>query len=157
MRYTVKWKFGILILDLLLEKRLRQMLEQRLENRNIKPTAMRLLVLKQLVESGAALSLKDLEAKFERADKATLYRTLKTFETSKLIHSIEDGSGSVKYALCADECECEPQDQHIHFHCVDCGETYCLSQSKIPQIQIPSGFRAASASMVYKGTCANCS
>ena len=121
MRYTVKWKFGILILDLLLEKRLRQMLEQRLENRNIKPTAMRLLVLKQLVESGAALSLKDLEAKFERADKATLYRTLKTFEASKLIHSIEDGSGSVKYALCADECECEPQDQHIHFHCVDCG------------------------------------
>ena len=133
------------------------MLEQKLEKRNIKPTAMRLLVLRKLVESGAAISLKDLDAKFEQADKATLYRTLKTFEDKKLIHSIEDGTGSVKYALCEEGCECEPQDQHIHFHCVKCEETYCQTQSKIPQTQIPSGFKAASASMVYKGTCAICS
>ena len=74
------------------------MLEEKLENKDIKPTAMRVLVLRQLVESGAAISLKNLEAKFERADKATLFRTLKTFEDKKLIHSIEDGTGSVKYA-----------------------------------------------------------
>jgi len=117
---------------------------------------MRMLVLRQMVENTAAISLKDLEAKFEHADKATLYRTLKTFEDKKLIHSIDDGTGSVKYALCEEGCECEPQDQHIHFHCIKCGETYCLTQSKIPQTHIPSGFKAASASMVYKGTCANC-
>ncbi|MEP2275336.1 MAG: transcriptional repressor [Reichenbachiella sp.] len=132
------------------------MLEEKLENRNIKPTTMRLLVLRQLVECGSAISLKDLESKFEKADKATLYRTLKTFEENKLIHGIEDGTGSVKYALCEEGCECAPQDQHIHFHCVQCGETYCLTQSKIPQTQIPIGFNASSSSMVYKGTCANC-
>jgi Fur family transcriptional regulator, ferric uptake regulator len=132
------------------------MLEQQLENRDIKPTTMRLLVLKQLVECGAAMSLKDLEAKFEKADTATLYRTLKTFEEKRLIHSIEDGTGSLKYALCEEDCECEPQDQHIHFHCVKCGETFCFTQSKIPQTHIPSGFKASSASMVYKGSCANC-
>ncbi|MEQ8882629.1 MAG: Fur family transcriptional regulator [Fulvivirga sp.] len=133
------------------------MFEEKLEERNIKPTAMRLLVLRQLVENTAAISLKDLEAKFEQADKATLYRTLKTFEDKKLIHSIEDDTGSVKYALCEEGCECAPEDQHVHFHCVQCGETYCLTQSKIPQTQIPTGFKASSASMVYKGTCANCS
>ncbi|MEQ9424069.1 MAG: transcriptional repressor [Cyclobacteriaceae bacterium] len=132
------------------------MLEEKLEHRNIKPTAMRLLVLRQLVETHLAISLKDLEAKFENADKATLFRTLKTFEEKKLIHSIDDGTGSVKYALCEEGCECEPQDQHIHFHCVKCGETYCLTQSKIPPTQIPSGFKASSASIVYKGTCPNC-
>ncbi|MEM6813336.1 MAG: transcriptional repressor [Bacteroidota bacterium] len=132
-------------------------LENKLEKRKIKPTTMRLLVLRKLVESGSAISLMELDAKFEQADKATLYRTLKTFESKKLIHSIEDGTGSVKYALCEEGCECEPQDQHIHFHCVKCDETYCLTQSKIPQTSIPSGFKAASASMVYKGTCANCS
>lgn len=132
------------------------MLEEKLENRDIKPTTMRLLVLKKLVESGSAISLKDLEARFERADKATLYRTLKTFEEKKLIHGIEDGTGSVKYALCEEGCECEPQDQHVHFHCIKCGETYCLMHSKIPQTQVPYGFKASSASMVYKGTCANC-
>lgn len=132
------------------------MLEQKLEHRNIKPTAMRLLVLKHLVECGSAISLKDLDSKFERADKATLYRTLKTFEEKKLIHSIEDGTGSVKYALCEEGCECAPQDQHIHFHCMQCGETYCLTQSKIPRTQIPIGFKASSASILYKGSCANC-
>lgn len=132
------------------------MLEQKLENKNIKPTTMRLLVLRQLVELGSATSLKDLEAKFERADRATLYRTLKTFEDKKLIHSIEDGTGSLKYALCEEGCECAPQDQHVHFHCIQCGETYCFTQSKIPETNIPTGFKASSASMVYKGTCANC-
>lgn len=133
------------------------MLEEKLENRDIKPTTMRLLVLRQLVESGTALSLSDLESRFEKADKATLYRTLKTFEEKKLIHSIDDGTGSAKYALCEEGCECEPADQHIHFHCVQCGETYCFTQSKVPKISIPGGFKASSASMVYKGVCANCS
>ena len=123
------------------------MLERKLENKNIKPTAMRLLVLRQLVESGSAICLGDLEIRFDRADKATLYRTLKTFEDKKLIHRIDDGTSSVKYALCEDGCQCRPQDQHIH----------CLTKSKIPQTNIPVGFNAASASMIYKGSCANCS
>ena len=118
---------------------------------------MRLLVLKELVESPTTLSLKTLEAKFERADKATLYRTLKTFEEKKLIHSVDDGTGSLKYSLCAESCECEPEDQHVHFYCEKCEETFCLTQSQIPKIQIPSGFEASSARMVFKGVCAGCS
>ena len=133
------------------------MLVQKLETRDIKPTAMRLLVLKKLVESGAAISLSDLEAKLEHADKTTLYRTLKTFESKNLIHSIDDGTGSVKYALCEEGCECEPQDQHLHFHCISCSETFCLTKSKIPETNIPAGFKASSASIVYKGVCPNCS
>ena len=133
------------------------MLERKLENKNIKPTAMRLLVLKELVESCSAISLADLESKFERADKATLYRTIKTFENKKLIHGIDDGTGASKYALCEEGCECAPKDQHVHFHCMQCGETYCLTQSEIPQTNVPVGFKASSASMVYKGSCANCS
>lgn len=133
------------------------MLEDKLEDKNIRPTAVRLLVLKELIEANNAVSLGNLEDRFDKADRATLYRTLKTFEDKKLIHSIEDGTGSVKYALCEEGCECEPQDQHIHFHCVSCGETYCLTKSKIPQTNIPAGFKASSASIVYKGVCPNCS
>lgn len=131
-------------------------MEEKLKARNIRPTSMRLLVLRKLLESGSAISLLDLETTFDRADKTTLYRTLKSFEEKKLIHSINDGTGALKYALCVEGCECEPQDQHIHFHCVKCGETFCLNQTTIPQTNLPSGFKAVSASMVYKGTCANC-
>lgn len=49
-------------------------LEIKLEEKSIKPTTMRLLVLRKLVESTVAVSLNDLESKFDRADKATLYR-----------------------------------------------------------------------------------
>ncbi len=133
------------------------MLESRLTDRNIKPTTMRLLVLKALVEVESAISLKDLEAKFDRADKATLFRTLKTFEENKLIHSIDDGTGSTKYALCEEVCECAPSDQHVHFHCEKCGETYCLSQTAIPETRIPTGFRPNHVNMVFHGKCANCS
>ncbi len=131
-------------------------LENKLTTKNIQPTAMRLLVLKQLVESKSAISLSELENSFESADKVTLYRTLKTFEKKKLIHSIDDGSRAVKYALCEENCECEPQDQHVHFHCEKCEETYCLTNTKIPSLNIPVAFQANSVNMVYKGICVNC-
>ncbi|MBR9832381.1 transcriptional repressor [bacterium] len=131
-------------------------LENKLTAKNIQPTAMRLLVLKQLVESKSAISLSELENSFESADKVTLYRTLKTFEKKKLIHSIDDGSKAVKYALCEENCECAPQDQHVHFHCEKCEETYCLTNTKIPSLNIPVAFQANSVNMVYKGVCSNC-
>ncbi|MDD2565054.1 MAG: transcriptional regulator, partial [Salinivirgaceae bacterium] len=69
--------------------------DNKLLNKNVKPTAMRELVLNALLEQNVAISLSDLEKKFNRVDKVTLYRTLKTFEENKLIHSIDDGTGSV--------------------------------------------------------------
>ena len=77
-------------------------IDSKLNAKNIKPTAMRQLVLQVLTKQSTAISLPELENKFEKADKATLYRTLKTFEKNKLIHSIDDGTGSIKYALCKD-------------------------------------------------------
>lgn len=62
--------------------------EEPLIRRKIKPTAMRQLVLKELTDEKTALSLSELEQKFDRVDRVTLYRTLKTFEKNKLIHAI---------------------------------------------------------------------
>ena len=73
---------------------------------------MRLLVLKELVEAKSAVSLKELEGKFDRADTATLFRTLKTFESNNLIHKIDDGTGTAKYGLCEEHCECDVSQQH---------------------------------------------
>jgi Fur family ferric uptake transcriptional regulator len=127
-----------------------------LNNRNIKPTAMRELVLKVLTEQTTAISLAELEHKFQKADKVTLYRTLKTFEENKLIHSIDDGTGSVKYALCTESCQCSPQDLHVHFYCAKCQRTYCLNEIPVPSIKLPVHFSLESITMVVKGICSNC-
>ncbi|MBK8516771.1 MAG: transcriptional repressor [Saprospiraceae bacterium] len=131
-------------------------LVKKFSNRDLKPTAMRILVLRFLMEQTKAISLSDLELAFERADKSTLFRTLKTFEQSKLVHSIEDGTGHLKYALCLEECNCSAVDLHYHFHCIKCKETYCLTNLNIPTIDLPKNFEMQQANMVVKGLCANC-
>lgn len=130
--------------------------DNKLKIRNIKPTAMRELVLKVLTEQDRAISLADIEHKFDNADKTTLYRTIKTFEENKLIHSIDDGTGSVKYALCKETCQCHPEDLHVHFLCTKCHQTYCLNDISIPSISLPVNFKLETINLVVKGICSNC-
>lgn len=130
--------------------------DYKLINKNLKPTAMRELVLDALIEQRVAVSLSDLEKMFDKVDKTTLYRTLKTFEENKLIHSIDDGTGSVKYALCKESCQCHPEDLHVHFFCQNCQHTFCLSDIPIPSINLPVNFSIENINMVVKGVCSNC-
>ncbi|NOY95461.1 MAG: transcriptional repressor [Chlorobi bacterium] len=131
-------------------------IDNKLQEKNIKPTAMRQLVLKILSEQHTAIGLPELERKFENADKTTLYRTLKTFQENKLIHSIDDGTGMVKYALCQETCDCRPEDLHVHFLCSECNQTFCLNEVPIPVINLPNNFSLKSVNMVVKGVCSNC-
>ncbi|MDD3035153.1 MAG: transcriptional repressor [Bacteroidales bacterium] len=130
--------------------------DDKLISRNIKPTAMRELVLGILSEQKMAISLSDLEHNFHKSDKVTLYRTLKTFEERKLIHSIDDGTGAIKYALCKESCQCHPEDLHIHFFCTKCQHTFCLNDNPIPTINLPVNFSLGTINMVVKGVCADC-
>ena len=70
----------------------------KLAKRDIKPTAIRLLILKSMMEAGRAVSQLDLETLLDTVDKSTISRTITLFLSHHLIHSIDDGSGSWKYA-----------------------------------------------------------
>ena len=133
-------------------------IETILENNGVNITAMRMLVLEYLLQRKSALSLTDLENYFEKSDRTTLYRTIKTFKENGLVHQIDDGSGVTKYALCEENCECEiDTDLHLHFHCTKCEETSCLTDHKIPQINLPEGFTAENINLVVRGICDKCS
>lgn len=134
-----------------------QELERILELKKIKPTAMRLLVLEFLLNQSATVSLQHLEQHFHYSDRITLYRTLKTFEEKFLIHSINDGSGSVKYALCQDDCIGSAHtDLHLHFYCIECNETFCLPRTKVPQVKVPDEFDLQEVNLIARGTCSSC-
>ncbi len=117
---------------------------------------MRQLVYEVLDHQKKALSLYEIEQQFDDVDRSTIFRTLKTFQDNHLIHSIDDGTGAVKYALCDDDCTCEPEDLHIHFLCTKCGQTHCMKDMPVPQTDLPEGFSFESANFVLKGTCPNC-
>ena len=132
-------------------------LEQILGNNNVKPTAMRLLVLQFLLNKKVAVSLTNVEEYFDNSDRTTIYRTLKTFVENGIAHQIDDGTGITKYALCEENCNCEMDtDLHLHFRCTKCNETVCLTEHKIPHINLPDGFKTENVNLVVKGVCDKC-
>ena len=133
-------------------------IESVLRKHHIRPTAVRLLIYKYLAESEVAMALNDIESAFDRSERTTLYRTIKTFEKQGLVHQIDDGTGVAKYAI--DEKSSEPgisQDLHLHFHCDNCNDTICLTDHKIPHISLPKGFVPKDINLVIKGICDKCS
>ena len=109
------------------------------------------------MEAGRAVSQLDLETLLDTVDKSTISRTITLFLSHHLIHSIDDGSGSWKYAVCDDSCNCVLKDLHSHFYCEKCHRTFCLEKIHIPVIDLPKGFTLHSVNYVVKGVCAGCS
>ena len=59
----------------------------KLDRRGIKPTAIRLLVIKAMMQAERAVSLLDLETLLDTVDKSTISRTIALFLSHHLIHS----------------------------------------------------------------------
>lgn len=129
---------------------------ERMERRGVKPTAMRLLIFRTLFESGRALSLGELEQKLDTVDKSTIFRTLTLFLSRHLVHGLEDGSGSLKYEVCAGGSSCSLEDMHVHFYCVQCQRTFCFKQQQVPLVDLPEGYAVQSINYMMKGVCPTC-
>lgn len=129
----------------------------RIESRGIRPTALRILILKAMLEQDEAFSLADIEIALDTVDKSTLSRTINLFHDKLLIHSIDDGSGSMKYSVCSPDCGCTPRDLHVHFHCNNCDKTLCLENTPIPKVSLPKGYLLEGINFVINGLCDHCS
>ncbi len=127
------------------------------KDKKLKVTAVRELVLDVFQQNSHALSLSDIENILSWSDRVTIFRTLKTFEQKGIIHEINDGSASIKYALCADSCEeTRHIDVHPHFHCQKCGKTICLEKQEINIDHIPDDLTINNYSLILNGLCAEC-
>lgn len=132
--------------------------QELLERHQLRKTAIRSNVLEIFLARQEALSHNDIEIQLQPVDRITLYRTLKTFEDKGIIHIAIDGSDKLKYALCQDGCdEHEHHDVHAHFHCADCGKTFCLDEVEAPPVQAPTGFQVSTTHLVVTGKCKMCS
>ena len=129
----------------------------KLERRGIRPTAIRLLILRNMFRGGVTVSLPQLETLLPTVDKSTISRTLSIFLLHHLIHAVDDGSGSLKYNVCDDDCDCTVEDEHTHFYCERCKRTFCLKQIHVPVVPLPPGFTLNSVNYVLKGLCPECS
>jgi Fur family ferric uptake transcriptional regulator len=128
-----------------------------LEQKSVRVTAMRQLILEYFLKEQKTASLRDLEAIFNRADRITIYRTLKTFEEKGILHSIENGANEVRYALCNEHCTKDYHiDTHPHFHCEKCKNITCLEAVELPQVALPMDYQAKEITVMIKGICPGC-
>ena len=134
----------------------RESIEKRLEECGIRPTPVRQLVAHTLAEADAPLSLLDIETRLDSAPKSTIFRALNLFVQHHIVHSIEDGSGSLKYEYCHCADSHAHEAMHTHFYCESCQRTFCLKDTHIPHVELPEGFTMRSVNYIIKGVCAEC-
>jgi Fur family ferric uptake transcriptional regulator len=131
--------------------------ERILDQKGLRITPMRLLVLERLLVQETPSGLNALQTALPRADRTTIYRTLKTFSENGIVHPIENGNTEVKYALCRAFCTAsEHLDKHPHFHCQTCQRIICLEALDVPALDYPNGYLVQEVSMTVKGICAQC-
>ena len=133
-----------------------QQLTERLTSHQIKPTAMRLLVLRQLMEAEQTLTLRQIEEVLTPADRSTIFRTLNLFVQHHVVHVVDDGSGATRYEICHSHHIDGEDDRHPHFRCTQCGRTICLTQQRMPPITLPEGFVSHHTNYIITGLCAEC-
>lgn len=132
-------------------------IENILNEKGVKPTANRILVLKELLKTSHPISIADLESLLGFSmDKASIFRVIELFSKKNVVHVIEDGSRSLKYELCHSNSHHSIYDQHVHFYCEECKEIYCFETETIPLTNIPEGFHPHSINYMIKGTCPSC-
>lgn len=137
-------------------------LEAKLLAHDIRPTAVRLLVLQALGDDNRAYSLSELEAKLGTVDKSTIFRTLTLMWEQNVVHRIEDSQGQTRYAPCAEGCRCHDHhheglhDLHPHFECERCAKVWCLREAELPVVPLPEGFHLHTAAYVLRGLCPSC-
>lgn len=127
-----------------------------LDARGVKPTAMRILVYKTLLNSLRPMSLREMDDKMVTAERSTIFRTLSLLLHHGLVHTIEDGSGSMRYEVCRGHDHCTFDDQHAHFYCTVCQRTFCLHDVGIPHPSLPGGFQVKQVTYLFKGVCPSC-
>lgn len=131
--------------------------EEKLKKAGIKPTANRLLVIRELIDAKAPMSLIELETSLETMERSTISRVLNIFAEHHLIHTLEDGRGVSKYELCHGEHSCTVSDMHVHFYCEKCNATFCFEDIGAPHIELPAEFKIRSVNYMLKGLCPKCS
>ncbi|MBQ8364262.1 MAG: transcriptional repressor [Bacteroidaceae bacterium] len=134
--------------------------EELLQQYKIRPTAVRMLILKGIDEFAAPFSLEELYVFLDTIDRSTVFRTLVLFEEQHLLHSFEDGSGKKKYCFHhLHPVAGEPSHascRHIHATCRVCGRTMCITTQEIPMVSLPDDFEVENVNYVVTGVCSQC-
>ena len=124
----------------------------------LRKTPIRTEMLALFTKNDTALSASDVISKMKsRHDRVTVYRALNSFEEHGILHRASEDERGVKYALCGQHCPDEQHaDQHAHFVCDQCHQTYCLEEVRVPKVAVSDEFSVDRTNFTLGGTCKAC-
>ena len=117
-------------------------IEKLTNNKNIKLTTARKIILEILVNSNKPLSYEDIKNELSM-DKATFYRNITKFEEENLIDSFESNDKKRYFEI--------QEKKHSHFICTSCSNIECIHKKldlNLGDYQINN--------VVIKGICPKC-
>ena len=131
------------------------MVTEILKRKGINHSTFRIKVLEILINTNKPLTQKEIESHIgSKHDRVTMYRTLKLFVKENLVHKIP-----VSESLCAYryvESEVKNESDHLHFHCTECEQVYCIQNVQIQDYSLPKGFIQEDTNLIVSGICKKC-
>jgi Fur family transcriptional regulator, ferric uptake regulator len=123
-----------------------------LHNKGFRVTDPRMKIFQILEVSGCKPQTADEIRKISTLDKVTVYRTLESFVTAKLVNRVEFGDGVTRYEI--------THGHHHHIVCTECGVITdvenCLEEKKVKELEEKTGFIVSSHSLEFFGLCKKC-
>jgi Fur family ferric uptake transcriptional regulator len=120
-------------------------------------TKAQIFIIQELLKAKGPLSRKELVQKLGKncPDKITVYRIMEKFCMENLVHKAFLKGRAWKYELAHN---CSEKQCHPHFTCVNCGETFCLTNLSLPLIKgLKKGFVFHRQQVRVDGLCSSCS
>ena len=130
--------------------------EKILSSAGLRATRQRKIILELLIKKGSPLSHGEISSMLEESlDRVTLYRTLQTLQASSIVHQVQGLDGVWRF--CAHDMDSEScPGNHPHFLCLSCGKMFCLTDQKMPRIEVPEGMVVEGKQLVVFGSCSEC-
>jgi Fur family ferric uptake transcriptional regulator len=128
-----------------------------LHKHGLKVTPLRLAIIEVLGKHHSPLTAEEISSKLTDVefDRATLFRSLKTFSETELIRGVDLGEGFMRY-----EIVCKKHDHHHHVMCTSCKKIETIPFCVPPQISnhlLKVGYTNLSHRMDFFGLCNKCS
>ena len=128
-----------------------------LKQHEIKKTPGRLAIISAIQESKRPLSENEIKAMMkENYDRITFYRNIQILTAAGIIHKIVVDSTLVRYGLNCCELNHRHQNEHAHFYCEECQSVVCLQEVRIPDFNLPQGFKSVDSDIIIRGRCEKC-
>ena len=127
-----------------------------LKSQNKRITSKRLAILELFMDNAKPFALSEIEKQLSGSmDRATMYRTLHTFEAMDLVIKLVDHQGTCLYMLNHEKHK--KQNIHPHLHCRECDKIVCLPCLPDEYMEGLKKYNIEEMYFLMQGKCLECS